>query len=351
MASSPNKSFSEADALILIEMHRASAFERTFKGTELKKKAGLVRSDAGALLSATNDLGSAVAAAAGAGVPDVVGILPINDLMGLVLKLCGLTADEWDDFAAEMAEELAVIGGTTLLNVAQTFLPYVSTIVSGKDMVIEWGKCALEAHSAYKLGRTIGVDILPGNAACAADAVCQLISRSSTNHARLAVIHTAKFSVDVAATAGGFGAGGAAASAITGAAAAGAKVANSLFLLGRDYIEIKTANTLLLSGRTPSATALFSGCPLLGCYLICGADDSDLLFFMVTGIGKAGWMDEIERQKKRSLAPLQAAARRFIEESRYDLSGFSGNKVMVLVPARKSKLVHLKSAIGRLIGV
>jgi hypothetical protein len=245
------------------------------------------------------------------------------------------------------------------MGAASTFLPYVSTIVSGKDMVVEWAKCAKDAHQSYRTCRNLKTDMRPGSPEKAAQAVRQLIKRSSTNHARLATTHTAKFAVDVAATAGGFGAGGAVASAATGAAAAAATMANTLFLLGRDYMEMKKANALLAGGRPPNPSELFSACPLLGCYLICGANDSDLVAFMVSDFGKAGWMDAVEKMKKQTLGPLQDFARQQITDSRYELNGFSVNKLSghglvqpkVLVPTRKMLQVRGQSAVSRIFGL
>lgn len=334
---------SQLAAKALIGMHRRKAFTDCFSGTDLRKKGSSIAKDSSGLAATGFEFAGKVAEAAGEALPDVVGAIPIFDAINTVLKIVGIEPGERQDFEMMMAEELAVLTTKGLLGIASLYTPYISTVMAGKDMVKEWVKVATEGHKAYTLKRTIKCDILPGDPQAAGNAVKQLIVRNRNNSARLATINTVKFSVDVAATAGGLGAGGAAAGPITGAASAGAQLANSLFLLGRDYHEMKLANAMLKAVTLPSAEDLFGAYPLLGCYLIAGADDSDLLYFFMGEMGKAGWMDKVEQQKKRTLGPLQSEARQSIAESRFELNGFHGSKVNIIIPKKKSKLVHIKS--------
>jgi len=333
----------ELAAKAVIGAHRRQAFDKAFTGTHLRKKGSSISKDSREVAEAGFEFAGNVADAAGKALPDVVGAVPIFDAIASVCKIVGIEKDEREDFDLMMAEELAVLTTKGLLGIASLYTPYISTVFAGKDMVKEWVNTAIEGHKAYTLKRTIKCDILPGDPQAAAKAVRQLIARNRDNSARLATINTVKFAVDVAATAGGFGAAGAAAGAITGAAASGAKLTNTLFLLGRDYHEMKAANALLTAPTLASAETLFGTYPLLGCYLIAGADDSDLLYFFMGEMGQAGWMDKVEKQKKRTLGPLQDEARKYIEESRFELDGFHGAKVNVLIPKKKSKTVHLKS--------
>lgn len=334
---------SQLAAKAMIAAHRQKAFESAFAGTHLRKKGSSIKADASGLAATGFEFAGNVAAAAGKAMPDVVGAVPIFDAVNTVLKIIGLEEGEREDFDMMMAEELAVLTTKGLLGIASLYTPYISTVFAGKEMVKEWINVATEGHKAYSLKRSIKCDILPGDPQAAGKAVKQLIARNRNNSARLATINTVKFTVDVAGAAGGFGAGGAIAGPVTGAAAAGAQLANSLYLLGRDYHEMKAANALLKASTLPSAETLFGTYPLLGCYLIAGADDSDLLFFFMGEMGQAGWMDKVEQQKKRTLGPLQDEARKYISESRFELDGFHGSKVNVIVPKKKSKSVHLKS--------
>jgi len=340
----------QIDAKAMIGMHRQKAFQTAFKGTHLRKKGVSIASDAKDLAAGGMEFASNVAAAAGRALPGVVGAVPIFDAISTVIKIVGIEEGERPDFEMMMAEELAVLTTKGLLGVASLFTPYISTVFAGKDMAKQWVSVATEGHKAYTLKRSIKSDVLPGDPQAAAKAVRQLIARNRNNSARLATVSTVKFAVDVASTAGGFGAGGAIAGPVTGAAAAGAQLANSLYLLGRDYSEMKAANGLLTAPALPSAETLFGTYPLLGCYLIAGADDSDLLFFFMGEMGQAGWMDKVEQQKKRTLGPLQDEARQYIADSRFELDGFHGSKINVKVPAKKSKLVHMKSWAHRVFG-
>ena len=334
---------SQLEAMALIQMHRKQAFESAFTGTDLRKKSSKVKADASKVAEAGFGFANSVAEATNKGLPDVVGAIPIFDAVNSVLKIIGLEPAEKEDFEMMMAEELAVLTSKGLLGIASLYTPYISTVTGGKDMVKEWVNVAVEGRKAYTLKRTIKCDILPGDPQAAGRAVRQLIARNRNNAARLASIQTVKFSVDVATTAGSLGAGEAPVSAITGAASSGAKLANSLYLLGRDYQEMKAANAFLKSSSLPSAETLFGTYPLLGCYLIAGADDSDLLFFFIADMGLSGWMDKVEQQKKRTLGPLQDEARKFIAESRFELNGFHGSKVNIIIPKKKSKRVHMKN--------
>ena len=334
-------------ARAVIGEHRRMAFERAFSGTSLRKNGTSVAADASGIAEAGKEFASSVAEACGSALPDVVGAVPAFGAINAVLKIVGIDESEKANFELIMAEELAVVAANGLLGVASMYTPYLSTVIAGKDMVKEWVNTAVEGHKAYTLKRSIKCDVLPGDPQAAARAVRQLIARSANNSARLATINTTKFAVDVTATAGGFGAAGAIAGPVTGAAAAGAKLTNTLFLLGRDYHEMSGANKLLKSGTVPAAETLFGTYPLLGCYLIAGADDSDLLFFFMGEMGQAGWMDKVEKQKKRTLGPLQQEARKVITGSRFELDGFHGSKLNIIVPKKHTKMQHIKSWASR----
>jgi hypothetical protein len=332
----------------MIEEHRRNAFATAFKGTKLVKKGSKSKEDAKEIAAAVRDVTSTVLAA-GSVLPDASDFLDTaGPAFDCVLKLLGLDEDEQANFQLVMAEELAVLTLKTGMSVAGMLVPYFSTAVLGVSMLKQWGEAATEGYKAYSLKRTIGSDVLPGDPQQAAKAVRQLIKRNSANSARLATISTVKFTVDVAATAGGFGVGGAIAAPVTGAAASAAQLANSLFLLGRDYREMTASNALLTASQLPSAEILFGAFPVLGCYLIAGADDSDLLFFLAKDMGKGDWMTEVERMKKTTLGPLQEAARDFIENSRYELDGFHGSKISIKKGFSKKKSVSPLGIIKRL---
>ncbi len=349
MAQSGSQARLHADlaAKAVIGEHRKRAFEKTFSGTSLRKKNSSIAADASGIAEAGMDFANNVADACGSALPDVVGAVPAFGAINAVLKIVGIEEAERANFELIMAEELAVLATNGLLGVASMYTPYLSTVIAGKDMVKSWVETAVEGHKSYTLKRTIKCDILPGDPQAAARAVRKIIARNANNSARIATINTTKFAVDVAATAGAFGAGGAIAGPVTGAAASGAKLSNALYLLGRDYHEMSGANKLLTSGTIPEAETLFGTYPLLGCYLIAGADDSDLLYFFMSEMGQKGWMDKVEKQKKTTLGPLQQEARKAISESRFELDGFHGAKVNIIVPKKHTKIQHIKSWASR----
>ena len=254
---------------------------------------------------------------------------PVMDAVETVIKLCGIEKDDIEKFQRVMAEDLAMLGIGSLQAVANEFVPYLSTVFAGAKMTKEWVITAQKYHKFYRLKSGVKSDILPGDAQRAAKAVNKLIRRSGRKHLFRASVESAKFAVDVAATAGGFGAGGAPVSAITGAAAAGAKLSQTLYLLGLDFLEMERANSLLEAGRYVPSEELFGAYPLLGCYLIVSADDSALLYFMSKDMGQKGFMDKVEKMKKRTVGRLQQTARGEIENSRFKLDGFTGQKFAI----------------------
>ena len=136
MPGGPGRDYqAEQAAKVLIGEHRKQAFERTFRGTSLRKK----------------------------GAPDALGAVPIFDALGSVLKLVGIEEGERADFEMVMAEELAVITTKGLIGVAEMYVPYLSTVFAGKEMMKEWVNTAIKAHRSFTLNRTIGSDILPGD--------------------------------------------------------------------------------------------------------------------------------------------------------------------------------------------
>lgn len=332
-------------AKMVLEEHRKKTFETTFKGTKLAKKNGAVSDDAKSIYDESREFTGAILEAANVNFPP----LPSSDVISSVLKIVGIEEAEQSDFEMVFSEELqklAITGLSGVAGIASLMTPYVGLVTGGKDMVAEWVKTAIAGHKSFKLKYSIPTNILPGDPQLAAKAVREIISRDAANHARLATINTVKFSVDVSVTAGAMGAD--IASPVTGAATAGAKLANSLFLLGRDYYEMKAANNLLTAGVLPDPAKLFNAYPLLGAYLIAGADDSDLLYFFIQDMGAPGWMDKVEKQKRETLGPLQQEARSAINNSRFTLVGFHGAKVNIEVASKQSRMAQIKGFVSKL---
>ncbi len=332
-AATADQAFRERAALKVLEEERRRALFKTFIGTKLVRKRGVILNDGYELKDQTLSVSMSVAEALGSEIP----LKPVIESVNLALKLAGIQEEEGPDFEAVFQEELAMAGIKSLISVAGLFTPYLGMGIAGKEMVKHWALTAERGYVRYTAGKHAGTDILPGDPEAAARAVLQMISREMTNHARTATIHTTKFAVDVSITAGAMGAD--LAGPITGAATAGAKLANTLFLMGRDYREMKAGNALLSAGRMPTAGKLFGAYPLLGAYLVAGSDDSTLLGFLTGEMGSAGWMDKVELQKSRTLGPLQKEARRLIRESRFHLDGFHGAKVDVQVASKASRWV------------
>ena len=82
--------------------------------------------------------------------------------------------------------------------------------------------------------------------------------------------------------------------------------------------EIKKGNLLLAEDRY--GLELFDASPVLGCYFLVLADTSVWINFSVFDIGTPGWMDTVQKMRKKS-EPVIEKAREYIRTTKYALSG------------------------------
>lgn len=105
--------------------------------------------------------------------------------------------------------------------------------------------------------------------------------------------------------------------AIISAAGAIASLTQRIFLIGRDFLERYQANKILADPEKIDSKILATH-PILGCYLLVGAEMSTLIAFFGR-FGYHGWMDEIELAVKAHLTPLQDRAGGYIDDCRFKL--------------------------------
>ena len=118
-----------------------------------------------------------------------------------------------------------------------------------------------------------------------------------------------------------------------------AAMTQRIFLIGRDYLERRAANKVL-SEPSKIDVSIVETHPVLGCYLLVGAEMSTLIAFFAN-FGNRGWMTEVEDAVKLHLTPLQELAGNYIDDSRFELMRNGG--AVYPVPGSWQKLKKWKN--------
>jgi hypothetical protein len=150
----------------------------------------------------------------------------------------------------------------------------------------------------------------PGDADAALDSINRLLDRE------LKLI-----AIDATKQVGTIVAGAFQAGPIASLAGAVVDVMVNLKLYSMMADEMKQGNQLLASQHL--SFELFNASPVLGSYFLILADTSVWLNFSVFDIGTPGWMDTVERMRKRA-EPVRETARRLIRACKYGVSGTEG---------------------------
>jgi len=215
----------------------------------------------------------------------------------------------------------AALTSETLQKTVAEIAPLIGILTSGYSSVQAWRAVVQSGYSLYQDNRA-KLDILPGDAQAAAEAIITLLERRLANESVNAARNTAVLAAKIAGLFADLGTGTNAALGLANSAAA---LLQELASIGLDYSEMKAGNKLL---DNPSQIDLqiFKACPILGCYILIGSDTSSVLNFFVADIGLPNWMDRIELMKRTSLDRLTKDANNFIIESRIHLEGMVTTK-------------------------
>lgn len=299
----------EIEALKYMEDERRIAVQSLFRGRKLTlkavdaaKSAASAFSDLKTAASNIRQVGQPVQAASSSGsvaVPDAVKSM----FSGM---FDGETA------SALIPTQVAVFGQ----EIVSSVVPIVSHFASGAKVVLEWGKLAKAKHKQYKTGTHAGA-VANGDARAAFRSLDQLLQREVTAQARLAGIQTADFgSRSLLALADG----GTISGPLVGVATALAKLAHTLFLVGREYSESKAANTALANPSNLDFR-LFEAMPLCGCYMLYSASLNQILNMATIQFGNNGWMDDVDSAKLDHIDPIRQRAKELIDKSIYQIKG------------------------------
>jgi hypothetical protein len=87
--------------------------------------------------------------------------------------------------------------------------------------------------------------------------------------------------------------------------------------------------------------SIFETSPLVGCYLICAAPTSVLTNLILNEFGDARWMDNVERNKKRHIEPLQDKARKVIKNHRFEIRSLA--RAPGVLAVNKEELEKMKA--------
>jgi hypothetical protein len=226
--------------------------------------------------------------------------------------------------------------GTSMPALIADALPIISLVKSGVQMLYYWGRAAqslwqesdTQTHSSFLSGET---DI-----AAALKALAVMLDRQTTQYSVTASIQSADFAARGAAH---FADAGTASSSAIGAISNLAKLVQQLYLFARELVATQRANRILSSPGS-FGLQLFEAYPLLGCYMLCCSDTSELVSLVRTGdlkpytpyaasnwqkvqFGEVGWMDKVEFIKKEHLDPVLQRAITFINASPFYVSGMA----------------------------
>lgn len=231
------------------------------------------------------------------------------------------------DFIVECADVSGIedvieaVSGEVLSELIAEVTPFLGVVTSGVKLVKAGKAVAQDGYHLYK-SSDYKQGFRPGDPYAAAEAIQAIIKRDLARHS----VKLGQQSVATGAKiAGLFADLGTATTAGIGAANALASLGLQLFSLGLDIKDMRAGNKRLATPNTLDLT-VFNECPVLGCYLLTCADTSSVANMFVADIGLPGWMDRVEKMKKKQMEPMLKIASKNIQGSRLQLEGISSDK-------------------------
>lgn len=196
---------------------------------------------------------------------------------------------------------------------AVSVAPVVGLVKDGYDLILGWRDAAqkiLKDHCVASRGHSIDT----GAPKAAFESLRTILKSEARQSAADASLATASFAVKTGLT---FVDGGAASGPIVGAIKAFSSFAMKMTLLALEWRSTRKANEMIANDQLD--IHLFATCPLLGCYMLTSATLSDLI--PLECFGQPGWMDYIEKLKKRDFDGIYDGAMEVIENSLWEVVG------------------------------
>jgi hypothetical protein len=226
--------------------------------------------------------------------------------------------------------------GVSMPSLIADALPIISLVKSGVQMLYYWGKAAQAAWQEYETQTHSSFLSGEKDIAAALKALELMLDRQTTQATITAGIQTGDFAARGAAH---FADAGTASSTAIGAVSNLAKLVQKLFLFARELWATHQANKIL-SSPDNFGLQLFEAYPLLGCYMLCCSDTSELISLVRTTdlkpytpfsstnwkqvqFGEVGWMDKAEFLKREHINPVLERSIALINASPFYVSGMN----------------------------
>lgn len=226
--------------------------------------------------------------------------------------------------------------GVSMPSLIADALPIISLVKSGVQMLYYWGKAAQAAWQEYETQTHSSFLSGEKDIAAALKALELMLDRQTTQATITAGIQTGDFAARGAAH---FADAGTASSTAIGAVSNLAKLVQKLFLFARELWATHQANKIL-SSPDNFGLQLFEAYPLLGCYMLCCSDTSELISIVRTTdlkpytpfassnwkqvqFGEVGWMDKVEFIKREHINPVLERSIALINASPFYVSGMN----------------------------
>src|SRR5580698_1534932 len=271
---------------------------------------------------AAKDKISAAASAAKSAPASMAKSAVAPEAMKAVNQLFGSEIQDVAGLAAWVAKETGAVALQPIAQHVADMIPFVSLISGGAKVLAQWGSVVWDAYKEVKV-YTHRQAIAPGAPEAALAAMRDLLRRETNFAAVKASITSAGFAVNVGLHAAK--GAGAVLSPVVGAMQASAQAARAMAYFAMQVREAIIMHKALKDPNELGFETLHRA-PLLGCYLLIGASDSELIAMLWDEFGQAGWMDEVTRLLK-DLKPLMDQAADLIQTSPFKLTG---------VPTRRS---------------
>ncbi len=306
------------DAVATVDAARRQALRRVFEGTTLKPaplRAAMHVKGIQTQLVTVRSEASGIAKGVVQGATQSIQAAVRRQITQLIAEMFDedLLAEVMDFISVQVLEDIAEI----IAEVA----PYLGIAKSGAYVAIDLFKIGNRSVQLIHIERAKG-SYAPGDAQAALDALQKLVA---VEMARAAV----NLAADTAALGGKVGGLfadlGVATGPLIGLARAIVKLVQRVMIAALDYRDMVAGNRRLAHPSSLDATA-FGECPLLACYFLASASDSDLLNYLTMEIGTRGFVVKVETLKKKISSARDVAAGA-IDSSRFVLHKGDGEYV------------------------
>ncbi len=219
-------------------------------------------------------------------------------------------------FQVDTLETLGTLSGFIIDIIGKcgvSVAPVVGHIKDGYDLFTGWAKAGAALHEQYSISdRKYAIDTGAPAAAFSALNVC--LKEETQHEVASASAATTSF---VLKTGLMFVDGGAISGPVVGAANAVASLSMQLYWLATEWKATRGINEALRAGNLD--VNLFKTYPLMGCYMMTSATFSDLI--PIDSFGTPGWVDYVERLKKRGFDGIYESSANLLEKSPWEIKG------------------------------